>query len=109
MLQIYTVLGSPLGWAWVLSLFAVALLTVILRRIAVERAAPDEEAARKERRAARRKMRRAKRRNPCALCDYYIEENNTCQSKKCATGGPGTVGLLDRLFCKPRQVKARRK
>ena len=61
MLQIYTVLGSPLGRTWVLSLFAAAVTAVILRRIAVERAAPDEDAARKARRAAR-KIKRLKRR-----------------------------------------------
>ena len=40
-------------------------------------------------------------RNPCKECLYYIKENNTCQSKKCATGGDGTVTLLDRIFCEP--------
>lgn len=34
-------------------------------------------------------------------CLYYNKENNTCQSKKCATGGDGTVTLLDRIFCEP--------
>lgn len=39
--------------------------------------------------------------NPCKECIYYHKENNTCQSKKCATGGTGYVTVLDRLFCKP--------
>ena len=34
-------------------------------------------------------------------CLYYNKENNTCQSKKCATGGDGTVTLSDRIFCEP--------
>ena len=38
--------------------------------------------------------------NPCLKCKYYHKENNTCQSKKCATGGDGKVTLLERLFCK---------
>lgn len=33
-------------------------------------------------------------------CLYYNKENNTCQSKKCATGD-GTVTLLDRICCEP--------
>ena len=41
------------------------------------------------------------KRNPCLECCFYRKENNTCQSKKCATGGAGYVGLLDRLFCEP--------
>lgn len=60
-MNILTVLGSPLGRAWVLSLFAAAMTALILRRIAVERAAPDEAAARMARRAARRKRRRERR------------------------------------------------
>ena len=40
-------------------------------------------------------------RNPCKECDYYHPENNTCQSKKCGTGGDGYVTFMDRLFCKP--------
>ena len=40
-------------------------------------------------------------RNPCKECDYYCPENNTCQSKKCCTGGDGHVTFLDRLFCEP--------
>ena len=43
------------------------------------------------------------RKNPCLKCVYYHKENNTCQSKKCATGGTGEVGLWDRLFCEPRE------
>lgn len=42
-----------------------------------------------------------KLRNHCRKCKYYHPENNTCQSKKCATGGPGYVTVMDRLFCKP--------
>ena len=48
-------------------------------------------------------------RNPCKECDYYHKENNTCQSKKCCTGGDGTVTIIDRLFCKPYKYKADRK
>lgn len=40
-------------------------------------------------------------RNQCKECIYYHKENNTCQSKKCATGGDGTVTLFDRMFCEP--------
>lgn len=40
-------------------------------------------------------------RNPCKECVYYHPENNTCQSKKCETGGYGYVGLWERLFCEP--------
>ena len=40
-------------------------------------------------------------RNPCKECDFYHEENNTCQSKKCCTGGEGYVTWWDRLWCKP--------
>lgn len=39
--------------------------------------------------------------NPCKECLYYVPENNTCQSKKGATGGAGYVTILDRLFCEP--------
>ena len=39
--------------------------------------------------------------NPCKECEYYHPENNTCQSKKCATTGDGYVTFIDRLFCKP--------
>lgn len=38
-------------------------------------------------------------RNPCKDCIYYHQENKTCQSKKCATGGSGKVYWVDRLFC----------
>lgn len=41
------------------------------------------------------------KRNPCKKCDYYHSENNTCQSKKCCTGGTGRVTFLDRLLCEP--------
>lgn len=34
-------------------------------------------------------------------CLYYNKENGTCQSKKCATGGDGTVTLVDRICCEP--------
>lgn len=40
-------------------------------------------------------------RNPCKECIYYHKENNTCQSKKCATGGTGRITVLDRIFCEP--------
>ena len=40
-------------------------------------------------------------RNQCKKCLYYHEENNTCQSKKCATGNSGYVTFADMLFCKP--------
>lgn len=39
--------------------------------------------------------------NPCKECVYYHKDNNTCQSKKCATGGSGYVSLFDRMFCEP--------
>ena len=45
------------------------------------------------------------KRNPCKECDYYHNTNNTCQSKKCCTGGDGTVSFIDRLFCKPYKRK----
>lgn len=48
-------------------------------------------------------------RNPCKECDYYHEENNTCQSKKCSTGGCGYITWIDRLFCKPYKYTADRK
>ena len=44
-------------------------------------------------------------RNPCKECDYYHPENNTCQSKKCATMGDGYVTFIDRLFCEPYKVE----
>ena len=47
-------------------------------------------------------------RNPCKECDYYHKENNTCQSKKCCTGGDGYITWIDRLFCKPYKYKADR-
>ena len=37
----------------------------------------------------------------CHRCNYYHSENNTCQSKKCATGLDGYVTLFDKLFCSP--------
>lgn len=38
----------------------------------------------------------------CKDCDYYIKENGTCQSRKCATCGTSPyVTKLDRLFCTP--------
>ena len=36
-------------------------------------------------------------RNPCKECIYFHKENNTCQSKKCATGGPGYITVFDKL------------
>lgn len=44
--------------------------------------------------------------NPCKECVYYHKENNTCQSKKCATGDPGYVSIFDRLFCEPYRGRA---
>ena len=41
--------------------------------------------------------------NKCEECIYYHKENNTCQSKKCATGKEGYVTIFDRLFCEPRK------
>ena len=41
-------------------------------------------------------------RNACAECIYYHSENNTCQSKKCATSQEGYVTILDRILCRPR-------
>lgn len=41
------------------------------------------------------------KRDVCKGCDYYIKENGTCQSKKCATGGSGYVGFMERKFCTP--------
>lgn len=42
-------------------------------------------------------------RNPCKKCSYYHEDNNTCQSKKCATNSC-YVTFADILFCKPNRV-----
>lgn len=47
------------------------------------------------------KLLRILKRNPCLECDFYNKKNNTCQSKKCATGTEGYVGLSDRIFCEP--------
>ena len=41
------------------------------------------------------------KRNSCKECLYYHKTNNTCQSKKCATGGAGYVTWWDRLWCEP--------
>jgi hypothetical protein len=41
------------------------------------------------------------KRNPCAECLYYNPENNTCNSKKAVTMGPGYVTWTDRLYCEP--------
>lgn len=38
--------------------------------------------------------------NACKECFYYVEANNTCQSKKCACVDPH-VSLFDKLFCEP--------
>ena len=46
-------------------------------------------------------------RNPCKECDYYHAENNTCQSKKCCTGGEGYVTWWDRLWCEPYKQKSK--
>ena len=48
-------------------------------------------------------------RNPCKECDYYHKKNNTCQSKKCCTGGDGYITWIDRMFCKPYKYNADRK
>lgn len=40
-------------------------------------------------------------RNPCKICFFYNEKNNTCQSKKVSGIGDGHVSLLDKLFCEP--------
>ena len=44
-------------------------------------------------------------RNPCIECDYYIKENNTCQSKKCSNIGNPYITILDKLFCTPYKSK----
>lgn len=41
--------------------------------------------------------------NKCEKCVYYHKENDTCQLKKCSTGGDGYVTIFDRLFCEPRK------
>lgn len=48
-------------------------------------------------------------RNACKECDFYHPTNNTCQSKKCCTGGAGYVTFFDRLFCKPYKAEEERK
>ena len=40
-------------------------------------------------------------RNSCKKCIYCITENNTYQSKKCATAHEGYITFFDRLFCEP--------
>ena len=40
------------------------------------------------------------KRDPCAKCIYYSEENNTCQSKKCVTSNYH-VNAIDKMFCEP--------
>ena len=47
------------------------------------------------------------KRNPCIECAYYHRENNTCQSKKCATGTDGRITFWDRLFCESYILKRR--
>ena len=47
------------------------------------------------------------KRNPCVECAYYHRENNTCQSKKCATGTDGRITFWDRIFCEPYIPKRR--
>jgi hypothetical protein len=42
------------------------------------------------------------KRNPCKECMYYIKENNTCQSKKCASNNP-YITKIDRMLCKAKQ------
>lgn len=48
-------------------------------------------------------------RNSCKECDFYHPTNNTCQSKKCCTGGAGYVTFFDRLFCKPYKAETNRR
>ena len=46
------------------------------------------------------------KRNPCVKCDYYNKNNNTCQSKKCATCGCHPyVNKFDKMFCEPYKQK----
>jgi hypothetical protein len=46
-------------------------------------------------------------RNPCKECDYYHAENNTCQSKKCATCGRYPyVNWFDRHFCEAHKAES---
>lgn len=40
------------------------------------------------------------RRNQCVECKLYVKENETCQSKKCASNDP-YVTKMDRMFCEP--------
>lgn len=42
--------------------------------------------------------------NPCKYCIYFHYENNTCQSKKCATYN-GKITIMDKLFCKPNFIE----
>lgn len=44
-------------------------------------------------------------RDPCKECIYYHPENNTCQSKKCATAREGYVTRWDNLHCKPYKLE----
>lgn len=47
------------------------------------------------------------KRNACKGCDYYCEENNVCQSKKCATCGTHPhPDCFDRHFCKPYKAES---
>ena len=42
------------------------------------------------------------KRDACKECDYCNKENNTCQSKKCATSPEFSfISWQDRNFCKP--------
>ena len=43
----------------------------------------------------------------CDRCDYYHPENNTCASKKAATGLEGYLTLFDKIFCSPYNRKER--
>ena len=44
------------------------------------------------------------KRNPCKECKFYVEKNNTCQSKKCASNNP-YITKLDKMFCEPCKEK----
>lgn len=55
--------------------------------------------------AVMRKGEMIEMRDPCKECIYYHSENNTCQSKKCATTREGYVTLWDKLHCKPYKLE----
>jgi hypothetical protein len=50
------------------------------------------------------------KRNACEGCDYYCEENNVCQSKKCATCGVHPYpNWFDRHFCESYKAESEAK